>query len=70
MREANIAKRKEVLTGASEFPNLHEADVAVLDAKPIVLAPYGEAKIKFDRAAADAAGGAVRGAARQIGSTC
>ena len=47
-REANIAKRRDVLTGASEFPNLHEADVAVLDAKPIVLPPYGEAKYKFD----------------------
>jgi methylmalonyl-CoA mutase len=48
VRETNIARRKEVLTGASEFPNLHEADVAVLDAKPIALAPYGEAKITFD----------------------
>jgi methylmalonyl-CoA mutase len=48
LREANIAKRKEVLTGASEFPNLHEAPVAVLDAKPVALAPYGEAKITFD----------------------
>jgi methylmalonyl-CoA mutase len=48
VREANIAKRREVLTGASEFPNLHEAEVAVLDAKPIALAPYGEARIKFD----------------------
>jgi methylmalonyl-CoA mutase len=48
VREANIARRKEVLTGASEFPNLHEAHVAVLDAKPIALAPYGETKIKFD----------------------
>jgi methylmalonyl-CoA mutase len=48
LREANIARRKEVQTGASEFPNLHEAHVAVLDAKPIALAPYGEAKIKFD----------------------
>jgi methylmalonyl-CoA mutase len=48
VREANIARRKEVLTGATEFPNLHEADVAVLDAKPIELAPYGEAKFKFD----------------------
>jgi len=48
VREANIAKRKEVLTGATEFPNLHEAHVAVLDAKPVVLAPYGEAKFKFD----------------------
>jgi len=48
VREANIAKRRDVLTGASEFPNLHEADVAVLDAKPIALAPYGEARFKFD----------------------
>lgn len=48
VREANIARRKEVLTGASEFPNLHETQVAVLDAKPVALAPYGEAKIKFD----------------------
>jgi methylmalonyl-CoA mutase len=47
-REANIARRKEVLTGASEFPNLQEAQVAVLDATPIALAPYGEAKITFD----------------------
>src|SRR6202011_6151236 len=48
VREANIIRRKEVLTGASEFPNLHEALVAVLDAKPATLAPYGEAKFKFD----------------------
>jgi methylmalonyl-CoA mutase len=48
MREANIARRKEVLTGASEFPNLHETLVAVLDATPIALAPYGEPKITFD----------------------
>jgi methylmalonyl-CoA mutase len=48
VREANFARRKEVLTGASEFPNLHEAQVAVLDAKPVVLAAYGEAKYRFD----------------------
>jgi methylmalonyl-CoA mutase len=48
LREANIARRKEVLTGATEFPNLHESHVAVLDAKPVVLAAYGEAKFKFD----------------------
>jgi len=48
VRETNIARRKEVLTGASEFPNLGEAQVAVLEAKPIALAPYGEAKFKFD----------------------
>src|SRR6202012_1099023 len=47
-REPNIARRKEVLTGASEFPNLHEAHVAVLDAKPVALAPYGEEKFEFD----------------------
>jgi methylmalonyl-CoA mutase len=46
--ETNIARRKEVLTGASEFPNLHEAHVAVLDATPVTLAPYGETKITFD----------------------
>jgi methylmalonyl-CoA mutase len=48
VREANIAKRRDVLTGASEFPNLHEDNVAVLDAKPVALAPYGDAKFKFD----------------------
>jgi len=48
VREANIAKRRDVLTGASEFPNLHEAAIAVLEAKPVVLPPYGEAKFKFD----------------------
>jgi methylmalonyl-CoA mutase len=48
VREANIARRKDVLTGATEFPNLHEAHVAVLEVKPIELAPYGEAKFKFD----------------------
>ena len=48
MREQNIAKRKDVLTGATEFPNLHEAYVAVIDAKPVELAPYGEAKFTFD----------------------
>jgi methylmalonyl-CoA mutase len=47
-REANITRRKEVLTGATEFPNLHEAAVTVLNAKPVALAPYGETKFKFD----------------------
>jgi methylmalonyl-CoA mutase len=47
-REANIAKRRDVQIGASEFPNLHEADAPVLPAKPVALAPDGEAKFKFD----------------------
>ncbi|WFU38483.1 methylmalonyl-CoA mutase family protein [Bradyrhizobium sp. CB82] len=47
VREANIAKRRDVITGASEFPNLQESDVAVLPATPVALAPYGEQKFKF-----------------------
>ncbi len=47
-RDKNIARRKDVLTGASEFPNLHEALADVLNAKPIMLKPHGEAKYKFD----------------------
>jgi methylmalonyl-CoA mutase len=41
-REVNIARRKDVLTGASEFPNLHERVPAVLEARPVVL-PQTEA---------------------------
>jgi methylmalonyl-CoA mutase len=48
IHEQNIAKRKDVLTGATEFPNLHEDYVAVIGAKPIELAPYGEAKFTFE----------------------
>jgi methylmalonyl-CoA mutase len=48
LREANNARRKEALTGASEFPNLHEAHIAVLDARPTALASDDEAGIKFD----------------------
>jgi methylmalonyl-CoA mutase len=47
-RQASIAKRREVLTGASEFPNLHEPRAAVLKVKPTVPAPYGKPKIKFN----------------------
>jgi methylmalonyl-CoA mutase len=47
-RQAAIAKRREVLTGASEFPNLHEARASVLKAKPVEPAPYGKDKIKFN----------------------
>jgi methylmalonyl-CoA mutase len=47
-RQADIAQRKQVLTGATEFPNLHEAEVAVLSATPVTLPSYGEAKVKFD----------------------
>jgi methylmalonyl-CoA mutase len=47
-REVNISRRKDVLTGASEFPNLGEAQVGVEGIKPIELAPDAEAKITFE----------------------
>jgi methylmalonyl-CoA mutase len=47
-RETDIARRKAVLTGASEFPNLHEAPVAVLDATPGVSEAHAGAPIQFD----------------------
>ena len=46
-REANVARRKDVLTGASEFPNLHEADAIVEDVKPAARAPTSD-PIKFE----------------------
>jgi methylmalonyl-CoA mutase len=47
LRETNVAKRRDVLTGASEFPNLHEAEIAVLDVKPAPVA-LAHATINFD----------------------
>jgi methylmalonyl-CoA mutase len=41
-REANISRRRDVLTGASEFPNLHEAQLAVEDVKPVAPASVSE----------------------------
>ena len=46
-RQASIARRREVLTGASEFPNLHEPRAAVLKVKAVPAEPYGKQKIKF-----------------------
>src|SRR5262249_30314918 len=47
-REANVARRKDVLTGASEFPNLHEAHIAVENVGPVAPAPAGDARITFE----------------------
>ena len=47
-RQAAIARRRDVLTGASEFPNLHEPRASVLKAKPSEAVPYGKPKIKFN----------------------
>ena len=33
-REKNIARRKDALTGTSEFPDIHESDVHVMDIAP------------------------------------
>ena len=47
-READIARRKEVLTGTSEFPNLGEDQVAVEDERPVALAPARDTTITFE----------------------
>ena len=46
-RELAIAHRKDALTGVSDFPDLAEAPVKVLDVKPTAAAPY-PATIKFE----------------------
>jgi methylmalonyl-CoA mutase len=38
-REKNVARRRDALTGTSEFPNIHESAVQVLDVAP---APAGD----------------------------
>ena len=43
-REKNVARRKDALTGTSEFPNIHEAAVHVEDVAPF---PAGQAKSQF-----------------------
>jgi methylmalonyl-CoA mutase len=47
-RQAAVARRRDVLTGASEFPNLHEERAAVLKVKPVPAGSYGKQKIKFN----------------------
>jgi methylmalonyl-CoA mutase len=46
-RAKNIARRKDVLTGVSEFPNLREAPATVLQPTPITVASDNAAKSKF-----------------------
>ena len=67
-READIAKRKDVLTGASEFPNLHEARASGAEGQAGRARALRQGEDQVRRAAADAAGRAVRSAARQVGS--
>jgi methylmalonyl-CoA mutase len=51
-RAANIAKRRDVLTGASEFPNLNETDIAVEAATPVALTPLSQSQTSFEALAA------------------
>ncbi|RDV02195.1 methylmalonyl-CoA mutase family protein [Undibacter mobilis] len=46
-RQANVARRKDPLTGASEFPNLGEAEVKVLAVPRVKIAPL-PAALTFD----------------------
>ena len=43
-REKNVARRKDALTGTSEFPNIHEAAVHVEDVAPF---PASQARSQF-----------------------
>ncbi|MBN9594407.1 MAG: methylmalonyl-CoA mutase subunit beta [Afipia sp.] len=47
-RDVSIAKRKDILTGASEFPNLNEKKPDVLDAKPAALPWADDMVLSFD----------------------
>jgi methylmalonyl-CoA mutase len=38
-RQANVARRKDALTGTSDYPNLTELPVKVLDVKPVSVPP-------------------------------
>jgi methylmalonyl-CoA mutase len=51
-REANVGRRKDVLTGTSEFPNLREADIAVEDVERVTLVPDSAATVSFEPLAA------------------
>ena len=44
-REAAVAKRRDPLTGTSEFPDIHEAPVAVLDVQPVTPPAFGPATV-------------------------
>ncbi|MDQ8728547.1 methylmalonyl-CoA mutase subunit beta [Bradyrhizobium sp. LHD-71] len=48
LREKNVARRKDVITGTSEFANLLEKSPSVLPARPVALEAYGDAKYTFD----------------------
>ncbi len=47
-RQAALAYRKDALTGTSEFPNLQEAPVSVLDVMPVALAYSGRSAVMLE----------------------
>ena len=47
-RERNVARRRDVLVGVSEFASLQEKPPTLLQAEPIEVGAYGEAKYKFE----------------------
>ena len=47
-REMNIAKRRDVFTGTSDFPNLKERPLDLLDAEPVTPAPSDETTVSFE----------------------
>ena len=61
-----VARRKEPITGVSEFPLIAEAEVAVLDAASRWRCRPRRSRSTFDAAAGRPAGRAVRGAARRL----
>jgi methylmalonyl-CoA mutase len=47
-RQSAIARREDALTGTSEFPNLTEAPVSVLDVAPILTAHSGRSAVALE----------------------
>ena len=47
-RQTAIDRRKDALTGTSEFPNLAEAQVSVLDVAPVFVARSGRAAVTIE----------------------
>jgi methylmalonyl-CoA mutase len=47
-RDDAIARRKDALTGASEFPNIHEAPVSVLDVSPVAAVTPQAVAVTFE----------------------
>ncbi|HXZ46970.1 MAG TPA: methylmalonyl-CoA mutase subunit beta [Pseudolabrys sp.] len=47
MREAAVARRKDVITGTSDYPDLGELPIAVLDVAPVSV-PAPKAAVTFD----------------------